>query len=374
MHWQPIRLYDSRSQQGVALLTILLLVVAIVIVAGSMLASQRVTIREYAAIQRQGQAEQAALAGEALARGIILQDSLANQVDSLQEIWAKPLPTYPVSGGTIKLRITDEASRFNINNLYHDGKVDTNALAYFRALLQQQGIDPQVAMAILDWQDPDSTTTPGGGAEADYYQSLGRKAPTPIANQPFVHLDELLLVKGMDKQKLDKLRPLIGVVPFFVPMNVNTANPSLLALIPSVTDLPATAPQSPASAPSDSSQPPGAIDTTAIMRWAATRPTAMPIDSVADFWAQPVFAGIAEPQRAKVASLLAVQSRAYRVFVTVTLDGSERFFTSQLAKIGATDSMGNRGTVSEGTASNGAQGTQVVTFNRQFLATAPPFE
>jgi type II secretory pathway component PulK len=150
MNYSP----KMRSQQGVALLTILLLVVAITIVAGSMLARQRVMVREYAATQRQGQAQQAALAGEAIAREIILQDSLANQADSLQEAWAKPLPQYPITGGSLSLRISDEASRFNINNLYHDGNVDNQALAYFRALLQAQGIEPEIAMAVLDWQDP----------------------------------------------------------------------------------------------------------------------------------------------------------------------------------------------------------------------------
>lgn len=377
MNYSP----KMRSQQGVALLTILLLVVAITIVAGSMLARQRVMVREYAATQRQGQAQQAALAGEAIAREIILQDSLANQADSLQEAWAKPLPQYPITGGSLSLRISDEASRFNINNLYHDGNVDNQALAYFRALLQAQGIEPEIAMAVLDWQDPDSDTMPEGGAESDYYQSLGRALPMPIANQPFISIDELLSVRGMDKQKLDKLRPLISVVPFFMPMNVNTVNPTLLAIIPSVTDLPATAiagqGNNLASAPINTNNPDNTtslLEPSALASWAAARPTAMPIESVTNLWVQPAFASVPEAQRGKVAGLLDVQSHAFRVVVTVTLDDSQRFFTSQLAKMDAridpanAETGANPGLNSTNTSS---QAPRVVAFNRQFLAMAP---
>ena len=372
MNYSP----KMRSQQGVALLTILLLVVAITIVAGSMLARQRVMVREYAATQRQGQAQQAALAGEAIAREIILQDSLANQTDSLQEAWAKPLPPYPITGGSLSLRISDEASRFNINNLYHDGNVDNQALAYFRALLQAQGIEPEIAMAVLDWQDPDSDTMPEGGAESDYYQSLGRALPMPIANQPFISIDELLSVRGMDKQKLDKLRPLISVVPFFMPMNVNTVNPTLLAIIPSVMDLPATAiagqGNNLASAPTNNTA--SLLEPSALASWAAARPTAMPIESVTNLWVQPAFASVPEAQRGKVAGLLDVQSHAFRVVVTVTLDDSQRFFTSQLAKMDARIDPANAATGANpglNSTNTSSQAPRVVAFNRQFLAMAP---
>lgn len=61
----------------------------------------------------------------------------------------------------------------------------------------------------------------------------------------------------------------------------------------------------------------------------------MPIESVTNLWGQPAFASVPEAQRGKVAGLLDVQSRAFRVVVTVTLDDSQRFFTSQLAKMDA---------------------------------------
>ncbi len=73
------------GQQGMALLTILLLVVAITIVAGSMLANQKVMIREFELTKGQGQLKEYALAGEAMATNLIAQDSQVNQVDSLAD-------------------------------------------------------------------------------------------------------------------------------------------------------------------------------------------------------------------------------------------------------------------------------------------------
>ena len=166
------------GQQGMALLTILLLVVAITIVAGSMLANQKVMIREFELTKGQGQLREYTLAGEAMATNLIAQDSQVNQVDSLTEAWAKPLAQQTLNQAKISIKIDDDASRFNINNLYHDGKVDDTALVFFQALLQTNGLSPNIAMAVLDWQDPDSDTRADGGAEAAYYQSTGKKMAT----------------------------------------------------------------------------------------------------------------------------------------------------------------------------------------------------
>jgi type II secretory pathway component PulK len=136
------------GQQGMALLTILLLVVAITIVAGSMLANQKVMIREFELTKDQGQLKEYALAGEAMATNLIAQDSQVNQVDSLADAWAKPLAEQTINQAKVSIKIDDDASRFNINNLYHDGKVDDTALAFFQALLQANGLSPNIAMAV----------------------------------------------------------------------------------------------------------------------------------------------------------------------------------------------------------------------------------
>lgn len=130
------------GQQGMALLTILLLVVAITIVAGSMLANQKVMIREFELTKGQGQLKEYALAGEAMATNLIAQDSQVNQVDSLADAWAKPIAEQTINQARVNIKIDDDASRFNVNNLYHDGKVDDTALAFFKRCYKPMAYRP----------------------------------------------------------------------------------------------------------------------------------------------------------------------------------------------------------------------------------------
>ena len=49
-----------------------------------------------------------------------------------------------------------------------------------------------------------------------------------IGNQPFISVDELASVKGFDSETVAKLKPYVTAVPYYLPINVNTANPELL--------------------------------------------------------------------------------------------------------------------------------------------------
>ena len=80
------------SQRGVALLTVLLLVVSITVVAGAMLASQKIAIRRSGLLFNQNQLLQDIDAAKQLAVTIINADSMLNDTDSLQDSWAQPIP------------------------------------------------------------------------------------------------------------------------------------------------------------------------------------------------------------------------------------------------------------------------------------------
>lgn len=73
---------------------------------------------------RQGEFKEYALAGESYAISLIEKDSKLNQVDSLKDSWAKPLKPLTINQAKVNVTLEDDAARFNINNLYHDGKVD----------------------------------------------------------------------------------------------------------------------------------------------------------------------------------------------------------------------------------------------------------
>ena len=81
----------------------------------------------------------------------------------------------------------DEASKLNLN---------TATLAMLEALPR---MTPELAAAIIDWRDADSTVT-DGGAEDETYQRLN--PPYRCKNAPFESTDELRLVNGMDTEIL----------------------------------------------------------------------------------------------------------------------------------------------------------------------------
>lgn len=380
------------GQQGMALLTILLLVVAITIVAGSMLANQKVMIREFELTKGQGQLREYALAGEAMATNVIAQDSQVNQVDSLADAWAKSLAEQTLNQAKVSIKIDDDASRFNINNLYHDGNVDDTALAFFQALLQANGLSPNIAMAVLDWQDPDSDTLADGGAEAAYYQSTGKKMAMAIANQPFISVNELQHVRGIDSEGLQKLAPYLTAVPYYLPMNINTVKPELLSiLVNSPTEASGNHPQGSSRSDSDGNSQSGQytsaasnvaatqqIDDTAIINWANARENNLPVQNLTQLWAVPSFANIDERNKARIAKLLSTQSQSFHVVVSVKSDDKQLFLHSQIAKIlpkadndpAAASSVSATPMPSPVNAQNGTQNNtspQLITYNRQFL-------
>ena len=127
----------ANSQRGVALLTILLLVVSITVVAGSMLASQKIAIRRSGLLFDQNQLLQDIDAGQQLAVTMIRADSNLNDTDIAQDIWAQPIPPYTLANHSVSIELRDESGRFNINNLYQDGSANTTALEVFQRLLTQ---------------------------------------------------------------------------------------------------------------------------------------------------------------------------------------------------------------------------------------------
>ena len=303
----------ANSQRGVALLTILLLVVSITVVAGSMLASQKIAIRRSGLLFDQNQLLQDIDAGQQLAVTMIRADSNLNDTDSVQDIWAQPIPPYTLANHSVSIELRDESGRFNINNLYQDGTANTTALAVFQRLLTQLNLEPDIAIAILDWQDADGEVYQDGGDESTVYaQQSNAVATDALLNQPFVSIDQLLEVKGVSVEALAVLRPYITAIPYYVPININTASPVLLAALIDG---------------ANSQQMQSLVDMRA--QQALTS-----IDAV---WQLPIFGSVNDEQRKALTPILAVDSQAFMALITATDNvtvgqAKERFATVLISK------------------------------------------
>ncbi|KRU23391.1 type II secretion system minor pseudopilin GspK [Psychrobacter piscatorii] len=310
----------ANSQRGVALLTILLLVVSITVVAGAMLASQKVAIRRSGLLFDQNQLLQDIDAGQQLAVTMIRADSKLNDTDSEQDIWAQPIPPYTLANHSVSIELRDEAGRFNINNLYQGGTVDTAALEVFQRLLTQLNLEPDIAVAVLDWQDTDSEVYLDGGDEsAVYSQQRNSLVDSALPNQPFVSVDQLQEVRGVSAEVLATLRPYLTAVPYYLPININTASPALLtALIDGAT----------------SQQMQGIVDTR----------SKQALTSIDELWQLPILSGLDEKQRAALTPLLAVDSQAFTALITASDNATvgqarQRFATVLIRKNAVNDSQ-----------------------------------
>lgn len=310
------------SQRGVALLTILLLVVSITVVAGAMLASQKIAIRRSGLLFDQNQLLQDINAGQQLAVTLIRADAKLNDTDSEQDIWAQPIPPYTLGGHSIDIELRDEGSRFNINNLYHNGAVDTAALAVFQRLLTQLNLEPDIAVAALDYQDADSEVYQDGGDEnVVYAQQSNRGADTALPNQALLSIDQLAEVKGVDAQVLATLRPYITAVPYYLPININTASPVLFAALVEG---------------ASSQQMQSIIELRAKQAFS----------SVDDVWQLPVLSSVKAEQRKALTPLLAVDSQAFMALITASDNATvgqarQRFATIIISKTAADGDAAN---------------------------------
>ena len=313
----PVMPMKADSQRGVALLTILLLVVSITVVAGAMLASQKIAIRRSGLLFDQNQLLQDIDAGQQLAVTMIRADANLNDTDSTQDIWAKPVPPYTLGTHSIGIEMRDEASRFNINNLYQNGAVDSNALAVFQRLLTQLNLAPDIAIAVLDYQDADSEVYQDGGDESTVYnQQSNSSVDNDLPNQRLVNIDQLQNVNGINAEVLAVLRPYLTVVPHYLPININTASPVILAAL---------------------------IDgaTSQQMQTIVDLREKQVVESIDEIWQLPILGSLNEKQRKALAPLLAVDSQAFTALITATDNATvgqarQRYATIMISKT-ATD-------------------------------------
>ena len=313
----PVMPMKTDSQRGVALLTILLLVVSITVVAGAMLASQKIAIRRSGLLFDQNQLLQDIDAGQQLAVTMIRADANLNDTDSTQDIWAKPVPPYTLGTHSIGIEMRDEASRFNINNLYQNGAVDSNALAVLQRLLTQLNLAPDIAIAVLDYQDADSEVYQDGGDESTVYnQQSNSSVDNDLPNQRLVNIDQLQNVKGINAEVLAVLRPYLTVVPHYLPININTASPVILAAL---------------------------IDgaTSQQMQTIVDLREKQVVESIDEIWQLPILGSLNEKQRKALAPLLAVDSQAFTALITATDNATvgqarQRYATIMISKT-ATD-------------------------------------
>lgn len=222
-----------KREQGVALITVLLIVAIATLITAALIARQHLAIRSTSNQLDARQALYFAMGAEALAQSILLRDlqgaggGTQSPVDHPGEAWAHSLPPLPIDQGEIAVRINDLSGRFNLNSLVQDKQVNRIAVERFQRLLRVLDIQQFNANVLLDWLDEDQQVSGEAGAEDPQYLLA-----TPAyrnAGGPLAAVSELRLLLGMSEADYRRLRPYVSTLPAHTPLNVNTASTYVLA-------------------------------------------------------------------------------------------------------------------------------------------------
>lgn len=212
----------NSRQQGVAIIMVLLIVAIATSLAAYIAMQQNLWQRQVESQFDRAQARQLGLAGINWARAVLAEDKRSNNVDNEKEIWTLQLPPIPIESGEVSGKIEDRQGRYNLNNV-------VNNVAQFQRLLAVLGLPADLAPALVDWIDADTTPQPGG-AEDGYYLALPQ--PYRTGNRALVELGELTKVRGFDSRTIASLREFVSVLPAAgTPVNVNFAPAEVLVAV-----------------------------------------------------------------------------------------------------------------------------------------------
>ena len=203
------RFQHRNRQSGIALITVLLILTLATVAAVSMTSRQQLDIRRTSNMLQIEQAYAALLAGEEMARALLVYDETQGDnkgKDSNIDFWAR-LALLDTSSGVVNIGdftlsnvvIEDLQGRFNINNLRSDkASVFINT---FESLLGKRRITTEEINPILDWLDGNQqetltkTGTWGNGREDPAYSGFVR--PFKTADQHMASASEILRFGGI---------------------------------------------------------------------------------------------------------------------------------------------------------------------------------
>jgi general secretion pathway protein K len=222
MSMHEIVQWPNGRQQGVAVVTALLLTALAVTIVTGLFWQQQVQLRLVE--NQQTRLRQQWLMRDLMdwARLMLIEDDRTSTVDYENEAWTRPLAAQPqvdpsdARPAVLSGVISDAQSRFNITNLSEGGTINLNETAVFERLLNNLRLNGQLARAT-----------------ADSLAALQRTDTGDIdtARMRLWQLDDLSLVSGFTPEIVGKLREFVVVLPRATQINVNTAPAQVLAAL-----------------------------------------------------------------------------------------------------------------------------------------------
>ena len=215
-------MHRRRTNRGVALISVLLVVALVSALAYQMVTRHSLTVAQTRQVFHGAQAREYAIGAEMFARQLLFEDwsnEASRDTDTLLEAWAQPAFPFEIEDGVLELMITDLDGRFNLNTVTGSGGPES--MQRLKRMMNNLGLDQNLADAWLDWVDDDFDVHGFGAEDGEY---LLAEPAYRAANQPASSVSELLAIANFTKADFDLLSAHTTVLPTTdLKINVNTA-------------------------------------------------------------------------------------------------------------------------------------------------------
>ena len=227
---------DLAKQQGMAIISALLIAAVVAVIAAGMLTRQSVATRALEADQHRVQGRWVVLGGLEISRQLLWDARQRDPLTRLDQPWAQRLEVQGFEG-----RLEDEQGKFNLRNLVANERVDEAQIQAFGRLCELIGISAGLSQRIsqrviasyprlLNPQIANNTNNFDSGRATS--PNASRKPESP--KLPMLrNLEDLRSVEGVNDAVISKLAPYVTVIPATTWINGNTATaPVLAAYVP----------------------------------------------------------------------------------------------------------------------------------------------
>ena len=237
-------------QQGVAIITALLLTTLSITIVASLFWQQQVQVRSMENQRLHLQTKWILRGALDWARLVLRQDGMDSpEYTSLRSVWSTPLADTrldqyierervegEVFNATLSGRVLDACARFNLANLAESRVIDKDQSLVYRRLLAVLQLDPaladRTALAVAS-SAPVAPVPLPGSQNPPVPPPTG---PTPVPSNgtepiALTRVEDLLAIPGYTPEIIEKLRDFVIVLPEHTPINVNTAPAEVLAAL-----------------------------------------------------------------------------------------------------------------------------------------------
>ncbi|WP_339538981.1 type II secretion system minor pseudopilin GspK [Pseudomonas sp. RA_15y_Pfl2_54] len=227
---------NGAKQQGMAIISALLIAAVVAVIAAGMLTRQSVATRALEADQQRVQGRWMVQGGVEISRQILWDARQRDPLTRLDQPWAQRLVAQGFEG-----RLEDEQGKFNLRNLVANERVDEAQVQAFERLCELIGVSAALNQRIrqrviesyprlLNVQIAENNNGFDSGRATSPNASRKPQNPTlPMLRS----IDDLRSVDGVNDAVIGKLAPYLTVIPATTWINGNTATaPVLAAYVP----------------------------------------------------------------------------------------------------------------------------------------------